>query len=400
MTEDANIVLLTLPEPHKGQLEVFNSQVRFKILCCGRRWGKSLLCSLLALVDMLDGKQVAYISPTHDLNRLFFKQILQYIPQQIITADNKSELNIELSTGGSLKFFSAESYDQFRGRSFDLAIIDESAYINDLKEAWNSAIRPTLTDRKGKAIFVSTPRGKNYFHALYQEAQYGKPNWAAWAFSTYDNPYIDKAEIDEAKENLPKEIFDQEYMAIPSENSGSPFGIENINKNIIPVLSTRPAVIYAIDLGRINDYTVIIGLDDSKHMCYFQRFKLPWTVTKERIKELPDNISKVIDATGVGDPVYEDLSLTINNLVPFKFTGESKPRIITELIIAVQKGDIKYNQITADEMSTFEYKVAPSGAIKYSAMPGYHDDCVASLALVNSQWKNYRLLDNWDLWVA
>jgi hypothetical protein len=261
-------------------------------------------------------------------------------------------------------------------------------------------IRPTLTDYKGKAIFISTPKGKNFFHAIYLKGLNREESFVSFHYSSYDNPYIDKEEIDSAKENLPEAVFNQEYLAIPLSDANNPFGTDNINKNIITNFSTNPTVVYGIDVAKTYDWSVITGLDESGSMTYFDRFKLSWELTKDKISLLPSDTMKVIDATGVGDVIYESLSMEVSNVEPFKFTGESKPKLIYELIKDVEKGETKYNQTTADEMQVFEFKYSSTGHIKFEAQSGYHDDCVMAIAMANHYRKFFTRITNWRLYHA
>lgn len=393
---DEGAVQVNLPKPHKGQQQVLASTARFKVLLCGRRWGKTLVSQIIAISAMLNGEMVAYVTPEFGLGKEFFREILQYLPERVIKTNNKSDLYIELVTGGSLKFFSGEALDSFRGRKFHKVIIDEAAFINDLANAWYGSIRPTLSDFKGEALFISTPRGQNFFYACYLKGKYHEEGFASWHFPTNTNPYFPKGEFEEAKATYPEAKFKEEYLAEPMENSANPFGVDNIKKNTISTLSSEPTVVYGIDLASRYDFTVIIGLDANGVMTYFDRFQLPWSTTMDKIKLLPQDTLKVIDSTGVGNVVFDELQSTTNNIRGFTFTSTSKPAIINQLVNNVQKGTIKFNDITAAEMNVFEYSRTSTGHIKFAAQAGFHDDCVCALAIAdhhkytafsNSNWK-------------
>ena len=378
---------IILNRPHFGQKEFLNSKARFKVLMCGRRWGKSDISKNLAIRFMLDGKETAYVTPNYQLAKVFYEDILNILPVEVIKSANKSDLIISLITGGTLHFFTGEKPDNFRGRKFHLVIIDEASYVKDLKNAWNNAIRPTLTDYRGEAVFISTPRGKDYFHSLYLKGTNKEEGWESFRFTSYDNPYILNEEIDMAKSELPLAAFNQEYLAIPSENVANPFGIDNIRINIIERLSNKPAVIFGIDLAKTTDFTVIIGLDEDGKMCHYDRFQLDWTATKDKIRELPRSTTKHIDSTGVGDVIVEELQKEMSNIVGFKFTASSKPQLILSLIKSIEEGKIKYIEDITDELEVFEYSIGVSGHIKYEAITGFHDDKVIALALANYLWK-------------
>ena len=347
---------------------------------CGRRWGKSLISQTLALESAIDGKLVAYITPTYQLAKIFFDEIARELPS-IGWSTNKSDLHITMFNGGSIRFFTGERLDNLRGQKFHMAIIDEASYIPNLEHGWLNAIRPTLTDYIGKAIFLSTPRGQNYFYSLYLKS--GENGWKSFKFSTYDNPHISRSEIDEAKSQLPNAVFEQEYMANPMENAANPFGTEHIRKCIRP-LSTKEPVYFGIDLAKSYDWTVIIGIDSDGVVSYFDRFQRDWHSTKQEVLKLPKK-PIIIDSTGVGDPIFEDFQragLIINGL---KFTQNSKQQLMVGLQTAIQTGRIGYpTGLIVNELEVFEYQYTASG-VKYSAPSGFHDDCVMALALA---WHN------------
>ena len=160
---------IILPRPHKAQLEVLNSPARFKVLMCGRRFGKSSLAQIIGSMSALKGETVAYVTPTYLLAKVFFNEVIKLFPTGFVT-DNRSDLIIDFPTGGQIRFFTGERIDSMRGLKFHYCIIDEAPYLKNLKDSWQNVIRPTLTDYKGGGLFVSTPRGKDFFYSLYFNA--------------------------------------------------------------------------------------------------------------------------------------------------------------------------------------------------------------------------------------
>ncbi len=369
---------LELPQPHTNQQKILDSQSRFRVVMCGRRFGKSELSQIEIITNALLGKNVAYITPTYQLARVFFERLTQAVPFQ----SNKSELTIKFPNGGSVDFFTGERLDNLRGRKFHLVVVDEASFIPNLEDGWLNSIRPTLTDYKGRAIFLSTPKGKNFFYSLFLKG--GEPDWEAFRFTTYDNPYIDKGEIDDARTQLPEVVFEQEYMANPAENSSNPFGSSYIKQCTFPI-SPEPAIVYGVDLAKAVDWTVIIGLDRNGSVCHFDRFQKDWRQTKQTILSL-NKAPILIDSTGVGDPIFEDLQregLAING---FKFSSTSKQQLMEGLSSAIQQRKITYPEGNiVNELEVFEYQYTATG-VRYSAPPGFHDDCVMSLALA---WHHY-----------
>jgi phage FluMu gp28-like protein len=370
-------VTIQLNKPHDGQRAVLESDARFKVLMCGRRWGKSLISKNISITEALAGRITGYVTPTYHLAKVFFDDIAKIIPSEIAQA-NKSDLTFKFVTGGEIRFFTGERLDNFRGLRLHNVIIDEAAYIPHLQDAWNNAIRPTLTDFEGKALFISTPRGKDFFYNLYLR---NSGDWQSFKYTTYDNPFIKVSEIDDAKNSLPISAFEQEFMANPSENAANPFGIDFIRQNIQTLSNSNP-ICYGIDLAKSYDYTVILGLDINGAVCSFDRFQSDWSTTKAKIRELK-NVPKLIDATGVGDPIVEELQREDYLIEGFKFTSTSKQQLMEGLVTSIQQGNVKYpDGIIVDELSIFEYIYTANG-VKYSAPNGMHDDCVCALALAN-----------------
>jgi len=363
---------IEIPKPHINQLKILECKERFIVVMCGRRFGKSELSQIKIITEAIQGKQIAYITPTYSLAKVFFNRLIIALP----FLNNKSDLKLSFPNGGSVEFFTGERLDNLRGRKFHWVIVDEASFIPDLENGWLNSIRPTLTDYKGRALFLSTPRGKNYFYSLFMKNDNG---WESFKFTTYDNPYIDKSEIDEARTQLPVAVFEQEYMANPMENAANPFGSAFIRACIKPI-STREVVSYGIDLAKSVDYTCIIGLDSEGNVAYFDRFQMDWNSTKNAILQLARK-PMLIDSTGVGDPIVEDLQREGRHIIGLKFTSQSKQNLMVGLQTAIQQGKIGYpkGQIV-DELEVFEYQYSATG-VKYSAPSGFHDDCVMALAL-------------------
>ena len=366
---------ILLPSPHINQQKILENDKRFRVIMCGRRFGKSELSQILSVTYASRGLSVAYITPTYGLAKVFFSKLTEALP----FPNNKSDLKIAFPTGGEIEFFTGERLDNLRGRKFHLVIVDEASFIPDLENGWNNSIRPTLTDYKGKAVFLSTPKGKNFFYSLFMKQ--GENDWGSFKFTSYDNPFIDPQEIDDARMQLPEVVFEQEYMANPAENSA------NFIRGCVRPISNQPVVAFGIDVAKSFDYSVIIGLDNGGNVAYYDRFQMDWHNTKENIKRLP-RCPILIDSTGVGDPILEDLKRDGLQIEGLKFTSQSKQQLMEGLSTAIQQGKIGFpNGVIKDELEVFEYEFTKSG-VRYSAPTGFHDDAVCALALA---WSNYSM---------
>lgn len=370
---------IEVPNAHINQKPILESQARFNVLMCGRRFGKSELSQIKMIKTASFGEQIAYITPTYKLAKAFFSKLAAALP----FPNNQSDLIMQFPNKGSVEFFTGERLDNLRGRKFHGVIIDEASFIPNLEDGWLNSIRPTLTDYKGWGWFLSTPRGKNFFYSLYMKQEDG---WQSFKYTTYDNPYIDTKEIDEARRQLPAPVFEQEYMANPMENAANPFGSENI-KACIRQLSNQEPVCFGIDLAKSYDWSVIIGLDAGGNVCYLDRFQKDWHTTKQAILKLPRK-PILLDSTGVGDPIFEELQRAGLMVEGLKFTSNSKQQLMVGLQNAIHSKSIGYpDGVIVNELDVFEYQFTANG-VKYSAPASFHDDCVMALALA---YQNFTL---------
>ncbi len=390
-----NKVDINLAKPHGGQRTVLLDNSRFKVLMCGRRWGKSLLAQVISILEMLNKHQVCYITPTYRLANHFFVELLKVIPSSIIKTANKSDLYIELVTGGSILFFSGEGLERMRGYKFHYCIIDEAAYIDNLEYYFTNVIRAVLSDYSGKCLFISTPRGTNYFYSLFLKGlELNNEGFRSFKFPSSSNPYFNKTELEVIKNSIPSIAYLQEYECVPSANQNNPF--TNIQNNVSE-LSGKPTIIFGVDVAKTQDYTVIVGLDNDGNMSYYDSFQLPWELTQQRILNLPINVPIWIDSTGVGSVLLEQLQRMRKKVNGYVFTNETKNNLIYQLIKKVETGSIKYNSEAAKEMEVYEYKYTKHGNIVFGHQAGYHDDIITALALASfhhqqSKTANWKLL--------
>ena len=369
-------VTVRLRKPYDAQAKVLSQAKRFNVLCCGRRWGKSALAVNLLSELAIESHPVGYFTPTYKLLEGTFAECLNAL-HPIVSRKHENQ-KIELITGGVIDFWSLDNPYAGRSRKYKRVIGDEIAFAKNFWEQWTESMRPTLTDLKGDAWFLSTPKGKNDFYKLFMRGKSGEENWQSWQMSTYTNPYIDPLELDDAKRDLPEMAFNQEYLALFSDNIANPFGLDHISRCIYP-LSSQPSVCFGIDLAKKNDWTVIVGLDKFGQISHFQRFQKDWKQTMETIIELPPGLL-TIDSTGAGDPVVEEIQ-RIRTTEAFWFTSRTKQQLMEGLAHAIQNRRVTVlDGVMKDELDSFEYEYSRTG-VKYSAPSGMHDDCVCALAL-------------------
>jgi hypothetical protein len=204
------------------QQEVFKDPTRFKVVAAGRRCGKSRLAATTLIIEALKcppGSAVLYVAPTNGQARQIIWDVLMEIGREVIANSHVNQMDITMINGAKIYVRGADRPDTLRGVSLTYAVLDEVADIKP--EAWEQVIRASLSDKKGRAIFIGTPKGRNWFYDLYKLGQNETDSdWKSWHFTTKDNPLIDPTEIESAKKTLSSFAFKQEYLA-SFDNAGS-----------------------------------------------------------------------------------------------------------------------------------------------------------------------------------
>ena len=374
-------------KPHAGQLEVHNSDARFKVLSAGRRWGKTRLGVNECLDVAAQGGRAWWVSPSYKTSEVGWRplrQITRKIPGAEIRLVDRV---VNFPGGGFVAVRSADNPDSLRGEGLDFVVMDECAFMQ--KEAWTEAIRPALSDRQGKVLFISTPKGRNWLWEIYQRGVSGEDGWQSWTFPTSSNPFIAKEEIEAAKRDLPEMIFRQEYLAEFIDDAGGVFRRVQEAAVLEPKeYEEGKQYIAGVDVAASVDFTVVSVLDaESKEMVYLDRFnRVDYPVLIDRLEAVYHRYhmtSMVVETNSIGRPVIDELATRGLNIVPFTTTSATKQAIIQSLQSALENGSILVlnNPVLIGELLSFESKRAPSGSFTYSAPDGMHDDCVMSLAI-------------------
>ena len=365
---------------------IHNDPSRFKVVSAGRRFGKTRLAVAECLGAAREGKRAWWISPTYRMSNVGWrplKQIASRVPGAVI---RKVEKEVVFPGGGMVAVRSSDNPDSLRGEGLDFVVMDEAAYI--MPEAWIEAIRPALSDRLGRALFISTPRGRNWFWDIHRKGGI-ESDWASFTYPTTANPYIQPSEIEAARAELPEIIFRQEYLAEFVDSEGAVF--RRIRDAAILEALDAPLEGHqysaGVDVAASVDYTVITVLDvNTREMVYFDRFnRVDYPVLEDRLlacyrKWHLDGM--VVESNSIGQPVIDHLRENDLNIVPFTTTNLTKHDIIQRLQSAFEHGLIHIidDPVLVGELLSYESKRTPSGNYTYSAPEGQHDDCVMSLA--------------------
>lgn len=374
------------PHLHPGQLEVHNNPARFKVLAAGRRWGKTRLGVNECIGVAVDGKRAWWVSPSYKTSEVGWRPLRQ-LTRKIPGAEIRlADRMVILPGGGFVAVRSADNPDSLRGEGLDFVVMDECAFMQP--EAWKEAIRPALSDRQGRALFISTPRGRNWFWDVYRRADIDK-DWASFTYPTSANPYMPAGEIEAARAELPEITFRQEYLAEFVDSEGAVF--RRIHEAAILDPLDGPLeghqYVMGVDVAAAVDYTVITVMDtktrEAVHVDRFNRVDYP--VLEDRIAGAYQRwhvLGAVIEANSIGQGVIDHLAGRGMVIVPFTTTNVTKHAIITELQSAFEHDRIKMvnDPVLIGELLSFESKKTTSGNTTYSAPEGLHDDTVMSLA--------------------
>lgn len=328
-----------------------------------------------------------YVAPSYKQ----VKAIAWNILKKMLAADpswtfNQVELRADHPCGTRIELKGADNEDSLRGVGVNGVVLDECATMK--MNVWPEIIRPMLADTGGWALFIGTPRGKNWFFDLWIKQD---PDWHSWHYPTSVNQYIPKKEIEDAKRDMPEKVFRQEFLAeFIDDDMGVFRGVRlcTVGELKAPILGRF--YVMGVDLAKHEDFTVLTVLDAlTREVVAFERFQdISWPEQKERIQKLAalyNNAMIIQDTTGVGDPIYDDLLNANVSIQGFKFTNESKRQLIEKLSLSIEQRLITFPKIDVliDELKAYEYQLTSEGRVKFGAPDGKHDDCVISLALAN-----------------
>lgn len=210
---------IRLPRPLPHQLDVLRHGARIKIVVCGRRWGKTTAGMLAVLeghgpregghIGALEGGTIWWVAPSYPIASLIWRDLKRALRDAWVEK-NENDRRIVLPGGGSVTVKSADNPDGLRGVGLDGVVLDEAAFMQE--EAWTQGIRPALADRRGWAMFLTTPCGQNWLHGLWLQAEQ-RTDWARWQRPTSENPRVLAEELEAARAEIGSYGFAQEFEA-------------------------------------------------------------------------------------------------------------------------------------------------------------------------------------------
>lgn len=398
-------------KPHTAQQPVVRSPARFKVLNCGRRWGKTKI-GVKLLLDQAKSKPnslVWWVAPTYRVVKRGYRECLRQLPRDYLTHDPPPDTNfdagrpvvLKLKNGANIEFYSAERPGGMLGEGVDFVVEDEAATIPS--NVWEQIIRPTLADKQGGAVLISTPRGRNWFYKRWLSGQdKGNSEWDSWTFPSWTNPYLPDEEIEAMRKELPALVFAQEVEAKFLAAGSSVFRWDErsvqydaiLDNNMIEDTPPQGHVFMGVDLAKTTDYTVFWGTreTDSRN-CYFERLNsVSWPEQKRRLKRAVRSLYKagatavtlVMDSTGVGDPIVEDMEEAGYDVVPINFTTWKNKMVMLFAKDLEEQRSFILEDGQLVEFENYAMNMTNAGRITYGAPEGEHDDAVSAKIL--SHW--------------
>ena len=390
---------------HDDQRRILANARRMNAIACGRRYGKTTLGLFLAAYGaphttggVLAGQPVGWFAPTYKLLDDAWRAALVALRDGVVNTD-KQQRRIEFSAGGVLDMWTTSDENCGRSRKYALVIIDEAGLEPNLQAVWEQSISPTLTDLRGGAWFLGTPRGRNHFWTLHQRGSGGgDAEWASHSAPTSANPYIDPAEIEAARARLPERVFRQEYLAEFMEDGGGVFrGIDSAPRcawldALVPD-TDRSQYLIGVDWGRERDFTVLAVWHQcagEMRLVHLDRFTgIGYSLQTGRLRALWERFGRcpvAAESNSMGGPLIEALQAEGVTVRPFNTTNASKAEAIEALALGLERGTVALASdaritVLTDELLAYTMERLPSGLVRYMAPADQHDDCVMAAAI-------------------
>lgn len=374
---------------HTAQKEIIRSKTRFRVVACGRRFGKTEIGKYEIVLTGARGGHCWWLAPTYLMASQVWRDVKALCARVPGLELDESERRMDWPNGGMIAIRSTHYADNLRGAGLDFAVFDEAAFMEP--SVWPQVVRPMLLERQGRALFLSTPYGRNWFWELYQMGlDPSQRTWRSFHFTTLDNPLLDAEELAQIRLTTPDHVWREEYLAEFIETDGQVF--RGVQAAATAPLHTAPQpgtrYIGGVDWGREGDYTVIALIDaDSRRLVALDRFhQVSWSLQRGRLQVLCEHWRPVVvwaEANSVGSVNIEALQAEGLPVHPFHTTAQSKRPLIEGLALAIERGDLALlpDETLLSELAAYRLERLPGGGYRYGAPSGLHDDTVIALAL-------------------
>jgi phage terminase large subunit-like protein len=391
-------------KPHPGQLAFLRAKAPTKVLACGRRWGKSEVCAVEILHELMTGAPSDHLllAPTLPQARLVLDKLIRIlekwhgpVPRECLKLGSLPCLELG---GHRVAARSGHNIHSLRGFEASHIVVDEAAFV---KEALiDEVAAPMLATRDGRMTLISTPNGFNHFHRYFEQGEQGDPEiWSRTAPST-ENPHVRPAYLQRQKEQITSRAFLVEYMAQFLDAMGAAFRRECIEACTAAPEIHPEEVIIGVDWAAKHDYTAIVVVGRSnenfqvlEHRHWLFPFYDDSLASVLAVIERYPGATVVADATGPGVKVSQDLGSHLRGRAyfPIEFTAANKTSMVASIIVALERTKVRLpnDREFLQELLNFESQ-ASSSHIRYNARRGYHDDYVTALGLALLHFEQLR----------
>lgn len=385
--------------PREYQMPLFQAMdggIKRAILVWHRRAGKDKACWNYMIKRAFErvGTYFYFLPEYSQAKKVIWDNIdndgfkmLDHIPENLIKSTNATELKATLINGSVIQLIGADNFHKSGVGTNPVGVVLSEYSINN-PAVWNF-IRPILAVNGGWAIFNFTPRGQNHAYQLMEMAK-DNEEWFVQKLTIEDTGILTEEDMDrERREGMSQAMIDQEYYCKFIESATSFF--KNINE--VCTLEEGPhnplhQFQMGVDLAKYQDYTVISVIDlNTLEQVFIERFhQMDWNLQKAKIEAAYHKFGRpkgFIDATGVGDPIVEDLNRRGINLEPYKFNETNRKDLLTNLQIRMEQGKVRLlnNEVLKDELGYFQYELSDRGKLRIKVPDNLHDDTVFGTAL-------------------
>lgn len=403
----ATQIEVSLDALHKNQQKLRDSKAKRKVVVAGRRGGKTTGVANIAVEEAFKGKKVLEAAPVNEQTEAFWencKRILKEPIEQNLLKKNETTRTLKgFPNGGEIKVKTAFKPDHLRGGWADLLILDEFSFMHH--DAWSKVGSPMLLDSGGDAIFIFTPNRKNHAFIMYNRAKADESGrWEAFHFTSYDNPHLDEAALEEIMTDMEtEEDYKQEILAQFLDSAGAVFN--NIDQVCIlpgteePIVHQYHRTAMGADWGKQGDYTVFsVGCLDCQIELELYRSR---KVNYEFQREILENLFKkwhvktiLAESNAMGQPIADSLQVRGYPVNTFDTNGFSKTPLIEFMSLTFDQTSWKLLANDTAELELEMYQREYTGRSQrpvYGCPSGFHDDTVMSRALM--LWSGRSMID-------
>lgn len=375
---------------HPEQRQIYDDPTRFRVLDCGRKFGKTTMCIAEMARAVALGQRVAYCCPTNKMLGYMWRTVKALL--EPITLDkSEQDHRIETINHAEVEFWSLDNPDGPRPFEYDLIIVDEAAMLQ-IMEIFSAVLRPCLMKRHGRALFCSTPIGFDGFWEMFDLGQHHElnPEWKSWQKPSWANPHLDPAEIEVNRRQMPINIFSREIEAKFIDASGAVFRKIDVAAKKGHMQASPfegHAYVIGVDLAKSTDFSVFAVYDMTlRALCWMDHAnQIDYSLQLQRLVDLAYRFKAVgiVIEQNANLAFVESFYKTGLPLIPFQTGGGTKALIVENLAAAFDREEIAIlnDPDLLSELQAFGMERLPSGMLRYGSRGTQHDDRVMALAL-------------------